>query len=88
MSATTARYYLRLAVTDKSGVIADISSILKDHNISIEGMVQRGRDPEQVVPVVLTLHKSRHADMMEAVKNIEGLEACAEKPCLMRIEEI
>ena len=85
---TTARYYLRLAVLDQPGVIADIASILKDQNISIEGMVQRGRDPGQSVPIVLTLHEARHENMTNAVSQIESLGACKEKPCLMRIEEI
>ena len=85
---TTARYYLRLAVVDRPGVIADISSILKDQNISIEGMVQRGHDPGQTVPIVLTLHNARHANMVKAVELIEELDTCKEKPCLMRIEEL
>lgn len=85
---TMARYYLRLAVLDEPGVIADISAILKDQNISIEGMVQRGRDPGQTVPVVLTLHNAKHKNMINVVKQIEFLTACKEKPCLMRIEEI
>ena len=85
---TMARYYLRLAVLDEPGVIADISAILKDQNISIEGMVKRGRDPGETVPVVLTLHNAKHKNMINVVKQIEFLTACKEKPCLMRIEEI
>ncbi len=88
LGSTTARYYLRLSVLDQPGVVADISSILKDQDISIEGMVQRGRDPGQPVPIVLTLHDSVHENVIAAVKSIEALSACAEKPCLMRIEEI
>lgn len=85
---TVSRYYLRLAVIDQPGVIADVASILKDHNISIEGMVQRGRDPGQAVPVVLTLHDAKHRDMAAAVEKMSALEACVERPCLMRIEEL
>lgn len=88
MGDTRARYYLRLNVTDRAGVIADIASILKDNEISIESLVQHGRDPEQVVPIVLTCHETRHASMVEAVSLIENLDSCAEKPCLMRIEEL
>ncbi len=88
LGETNARYYLRLAVIDKPGVVADISAILKDQEISIEGMVQRGHDPGQCVPIVLTLHNACHANMVKAVSMIEDLEACKEKPCLMRIEEL
>ena len=83
-----ARYYLRLSVIDQAGVIADISSILKEQDISIESLVQRGRDPGQAVPIVLTSHEVPHANMIKAVSLIEDLETCTEKPCLMRIEEL
>lgn len=88
LGETQARYYLRLEVVDQPGVIADISAILKEQDISIEGMVQRSRDPGQPVPIVLTLHDARHANMANAVEQIEALDACKEKPCLMRIEEL
>lgn len=88
LGETRARYYLRLSVIDQPGVVADISAILKEQKISIEGMVQRARAPGQAVPIVLTLHDSRHENVVNAVEAIEKLSVCNEKPCLMRIEEI
>ena len=85
---TENRYYLRLNVLDQAGVIADVSAILRDRNISIEGLVQRGRDPGQPVPVVLTTHETRHADIAKACEMIEALETCVDKPRLMCIEEL
>lgn len=81
-------YYLRLNVIDKPGVIADISAILRDKHISIEGLMQRGRDPGQSVPIIITSHETRHSDMLEAVELIAKLPCCVERPCLMAIEEI
>ncbi len=81
-------YYLRMNVIDQPGVIADVSAILRDKRISIEGLMQRGRDPGQPVPIVITSHETRHADMLEAVDLIAKLKCCVEKPCLMAIEEI
>ena len=81
-------YYLRLMVIDKAGVIADVSAILRDKNISIEGLVQRGRAPGQPVPVIITTHETRHADMMAACDLIEKLDCCVEKPRVMCIEEL
>ncbi len=88
IGTTENRYYLRLTVIDKPGVIADISAILRDHEISIEGMIQKGRDPGQPVPIVITTHDCRHQNMLDAVQNIENLKNCVEKPCLMAIEEL
>lgn len=88
LGASLNSYYLRLNVIDQPGVIADVSAILRDCNISIEGMMQRGRAPGQPVPIVITSHETRHADMLRAVELIEKLESCVEKPCLIAIEEL
>jgi len=85
---TVNSYYLRLMVVDRAGVIADVSAILRDKNISIEGLVQRGRDPGQPVPVIITTHETRHADMAAACEMIENLDCCIEKPRLMVIEQL
>lgn len=85
---TTSHYYVRLNVLDQAGVIADISAILRDQNISIEGLLQSGRAPGQAVPVVLTTHETRHGDMLKACELFSSLEAVVDEPCLMRIEEL
>ena len=85
---TQSRYYLRLVVLDQPGVIADVSAILRDQNISIEGLVQRGRDPDQPVPVVMTTHETRHGDIVGACELFRKLDAVVDEPCLMRVEEL
>jgi len=85
---TVSRYYLRLTVLDKPGVIADISAVLRDRNISIEGLSQHGRDPDQPVTVVLTTHEALHRDMLKACSAFADLESVVEEPCLMRIEAL
>jgi homoserine dehydrogenase len=82
------RYYMRLTVLDQAGVIADVSAILRDLQISIEGLIQRGRDPGQPVTVVITTHESRHGDMAQACKKIGALKAVVDEPCLIRIEPL
>ncbi|MCB1532453.1 MAG: homoserine dehydrogenase [Alphaproteobacteria bacterium] len=79
-------YYLRLTVTDQPGVIADVSAILRDHDASIESMVQHGRDPGQPVSVVLVTHDVKRGDIEAACEEISKLKSCLEKPYLMRIE--
>lgn len=86
-SSIARSYYLRMVIMDKPGVIADLSAILRDHHISIETIVQRGRDPDQPVPVVLTTHDVAFGDMEAAVKEIGALDSVVEPPCMMRIEE-
>lgn len=79
-------YYIRLMVVDKPGVFADIAAILRDHNVSMEAVLQRARDPGEAVPVVVTTHEAKEADMADVVKLIHSLDAVAEPPCMIRIE--
>ncbi len=88
LGQTTARYYIRLSVLDQPGVVAEITAILKELGISIEGMVQRARDPGQPVPIVITTHETKQSAMDIAAKQIENLASCTEAPCVMRIEEL
>ena len=43
-------YYIRLMVVDKPGVIAGIAACLRDEQVSVEAMLQRGRNPGELVP--------------------------------------
>lgn len=78
--------YLHLIVTDQPGVIADVSAILRDHHISIETMIQRGRDPGQPVSVVITTHQCSRANIRAAAQKIEDLESVLAPPTVMRIQ--
>ena len=80
-------YYLRLMVVDRPGVIADVSAALRDHAVSLESVLQRARSPDQAVPVVLTTHETREADLMGAVARIAALGAVVETPRVIRIEQ-
>ena len=83
------RYYLRLMVVDRPGVIADIAAALRDEDISVEAMLQRGRAPPgESVPVVITTHETREANMTRALKRITGIEAVLEPPRMIRIEAL
>jgi homoserine dehydrogenase len=80
-------YYLRLMVLDQPGVIADISAILRDHHVSLESVLQRGRDPDQPVPVILTTHETTEQGVQNVAAEIGRLKAVMEPPYVMRIEE-
>ncbi len=86
VEARRGAYYLRLTVVDRPGVIADIAATLRDEDISMESMLQRGRDPEAVVPVVITTHDTTEGALRRALKRIEVLQAVVEPPCALRIE--
>ncbi|HEY8287679.1 MAG TPA: homoserine dehydrogenase [Acetobacteraceae bacterium] len=86
MSAHVGPYYLRLMVVDRPGVIADVTAVLRDHRISLESMLQRGRSPGEAVPVVLVTHETEESAMRSALERIAALNTVMEDPALIRIE--
>ncbi len=81
-------HYIRLMVVDRPGVIADIAAALRDEEISVEAMLQRGRAPDEVVPVVITTHDTEDAAMTRALERIAAIEAVIEPPRRIRVEAL
>jgi homoserine dehydrogenase len=86
ITAHTGAYYLRLMVTDRPGVIADVTCALRDAGVSLESMLQHGRAPGDTVPIVLVTHETRESAMRAALDRIERLDSVLERPSLIRIE--
>ncbi len=81
-------YYIRLMVKDVPGVFADIASALREAEVSMEAILQRGRSPGEVVPVVMTLHETSEASLRNALQRVEAIEAVVEPPRVIRIETL
>jgi homoserine dehydrogenase len=81
-------YYFRLMVVDKPGVMADIAACLRDHEVSIEALIQRVRNPLEPVPIVLTTHDTLEAQMTGALDHIATLPSVLEPPRMIRIETL
>jgi homoserine dehydrogenase len=79
-------YYIRLMVLDRPGVFADVAAILRDHDVSMEAILQRRHAPDEVVPVVMTMHETREAEMIKVLDEIRKLGAVTEPPRMIRIE--
>ena len=80
-------FYVRLNVRDQPGVMADIAAAFRDEQVSLENVFQRGRAPNDPVPVVLTTHETGEAALNRALVRIGGLGTVLEEPCLIRIED-
>lgn len=87
MQSRHGAYYVRLMVLDRPGVIADITAALRDQNVSMEQMLQRGRSPGGSVPVVLTTHATDEASMQRALAAIAAQGSVVEPPRMIRIEQ-
>ena len=86
MTQHRSAFYVRLMVVDKPGVFADVAAALRDEQVSMESVLQRSRDPGEIVPVVMTLHDTEEQAMLRALRQIESLAAVVESPRLIRIE--
>jgi homoserine dehydrogenase len=81
-------YYFRLMVLDKPGVLADVAACLRDHEVSIESVIQRSRSLHEPVPIVFTAHETTEANMTGALAQIARLETVLEPPRMIRIETL
>lgn len=86
MSVHEGAYYVRLRVIDRPGVIADVTAVLRDQAVSMESIIQRGRDPEEPVDVVMTTHDTTEAAMQQVLAGIDALDAVVEPPTVIRID--
>ena len=88
-SEVITRYYLRLRVEDKPGVLADITRILADHQISIEAMMQREPDAgEEQTDIIMLTHKTREKSIDAAIVRIEALPVVKGALIRLRLEEL
>lgn len=88
MSEHFGRYYIRLDVMDRAGVFAGIANALKDNDVSMDSVLQRGHAPDEPVPLVLTLHENKEASMAAALKEITALDSVLGEPVVIRIESL
>jgi homoserine dehydrogenase len=75
-------------VIDRPGVFAAVATTLGEHEVSIESVLQRGRDPDEVVPVVMVTHETEEARMLRAIDSIAAHDAVVEPPRMIRIEAL
>jgi homoserine dehydrogenase len=82
-------YYLRLHALDKPGVLAEVTRILADLNISIESILQKEPHPnEETVPVIILTQRVREKNMNEAIARIEKLASIKGKVARIRLEHL
>ena len=89
MEEVVTSYYLRMRVVDKPGVLADITRILADGQISIDAMVQKEpSEGEDQVDIIMLTHKTREKKVNAAIVRIEALPVVKSKVTRIRLEEL
>ena len=82
-------YYLRLRANDKPGVLAGVTKILADRNISIDAMLQKEPDDNETeADIVILTHVTIEKNMDAGIAEIEALPAIVGKLVKIRMEEL
>jgi len=87
------RSYLRFAVHDRPGVLAEITAAMRDANVSIESMIQRGgadpsEDSNDVVHLIIVTHQGPEHCVTDALERLRGSQSLAGEPMLMHILDL
>lgn len=81
------RYYIRLSVVDQSGVLAELTAIFRDNNISIESFIQKGISDDKSAQLVILTHSTDHEKIKSASLSINELKIVLAEPICLPIYE-
>jgi len=87
MSDIDTRYYLRLSIADRSGVLAQIAKVLGDRQISIASAIQKMADSRtQTAEIVLMTHPAQEKAMQPALDELNHLAVVKQISSFIRVE--
>lgn len=82
------KYYIRMKVVDKIGVLAGIANILGNYNISINSFLQKpDTKMKDYATLLFSTHECKEENVQAAMKELEKAEFSVEKPVMIRIED-
>ena len=79
------RAYLRFAVADRVGVLAEIAAAMRDAGVSIESLIQRGANPGGDVLVAIVTHEGPERCVAAALERLRGSQSLTGEPLWMYI---
>jgi homoserine dehydrogenase len=79
-------FYMRFSALDRPGVLSNISGILGKNDISIASVIQKGRQVNGAVPIVMMTHEAKEKNVHRALKEIDRLGVILGKTMFIRVE--
>jgi len=82
------RHFIRLQVYDRPGVLADVTAILRQHDISVESINQPSRSEDGIhgdVPIIMTTHETVASELFAAMAEIADLSTVLAEPVVLSI---
>jgi len=87
MDSLTMPYYFRFSAVDRPGVLSKISGVLGQHDISITSVIQKGREVNGPVPVVMLTHEALEENVRKAISAIDKMDVVTDKTVIIRVEK-
>ena len=87
MDDVTTTYYFRFSAKDRPGVLSRISGVLGAHGISISAVIQKGREVQGSVPIVMMTHEAGESAVRRALKELDTLDVLVDRTVLIRVED-
>jgi len=81
-------FYVRLLATDETGVLADITAILAQHNISVESVVQKQIDAQNNAHIAIITNLVKTKDINAAVAAIQNKDFIQEAVKIIHVETL
>jgi len=88
MADITTSYYLRVHVQDQLGVMADLTRILADGNISIDAVLQKEPGNQTNIDIIMLTHQTQEKSIDAAIARIEAMPAVIGKVTRIRLESL
>jgi len=88
VSKVKSKYYIRLTVVDRPGVLGDITAILGNQDVSLRSVIQKGENEnEEKVDLVLVTHTTQEDNVNKSLEELRKLDAVESIDNLIRIED-
>lgn len=83
------RYYIRITVEDKPGVLGQITTIFGSNRVSLKSVIQKGMKNSESAEVTLVLitHKTKEALINDSIEKLYDLRAVKNVENIIRIED-
>lgn len=88
ITSRVGKYYIRLLVNDKPGVLASITSVLNENGISLDSVIQEGNESEEKKYIIILTHDCNELNINNAINKIDSLGSLIGKSYLIRVENI
>lgn len=88
MDERVGEYYMRIQVSDKPGVLAKVTTIFSDHNISLRSVIQEEALSDNTAQLILITHNALESELKTALEKINSLDTVLAETYIIRIENL